>query len=160
MTHLEARAGEVELDFDPTTETDASVMFIGRIRSPWKRGDCPANIRKARERTCEAWIELDSRLVQGLNGLKVGQQIVLIYWMHETRRDIIVQSPRHSEGTRGVFSLRSPLRPNPLAMSSVRITSLDPDRGNVGIDAIDCFDGTPLVDIKPWVPTIDLLPDE
>ncbi|MEQ9694616.1 tRNA (N6-threonylcarbamoyladenosine(37)-N6)-methyltransferase TrmO [Shimia sp. SDUM112013] len=153
------RPGEAVLSFDPADQEDAELAFVGRIRSPWSRGDCPSNIRKAREMGCKVWIELDVRYVQGLEGLEVGQKIILIYWMHDTRRDVILQSPRHINGTRGVFSLRSPLRPNPLAMSTVAIMSLDRHKGHIGIDAIDCFDGTPLVDIKPWVPTIDLPPE-
>lgn len=152
------RPGEIELGFDPATRQDASLCFIGAIRTPWSVGNCPKNIRAARETGKGAQIELASEFVPGLQGLEVGQAVFLIYWMAEARRDLIRQAPRHVEGTRGTFALRSPVRPNSLAMSAVRITSIDAQNGLIGIDAIDCFDGTPLVDIKPWIETVDLPP--
>ena len=152
------RPGEVELGFDPADRPDASVHFIGRLRTPWSEGNCPKNVRAARETGKGARIELKPEFVPGLQGLEVGKGVFLIYWMAAARRDLIRQAPRHTDGTRGTFALRSPVRPNPLAMSAVRITGLDLDAGVVEIDAIDCFDGTPLVDIKPWVETVDLPP--
>ncbi len=149
------RPGEVELGFDPADRPDASVHFIGRLRTPWSEGNCPRNVKSARETGQSARIELAPEFVPGLQGLEVGQHVVLIYWMYKARRDLIRQSPRHSEGTRGTFALRSPVRPNPLAMSVVRITDIDTETGGIGIDAIDCFDGTPLVDIKPWIDSVD-----
>ncbi|WP_299351017.1 SAM-dependent methyltransferase [uncultured Shimia sp.] len=152
------RAGEVELGFDPADHTDAGVHFIGEIHTPWSVGDCPRNVRAARESGKGAEIVLKPDFVPGLEGLEVGQAVILIYWMYAARRDLIRQSPKHVEETRGTFALRSPVRPNPLAMSAVRITGIDLETGRVEIDAIDCFDGTPLVDIKPWVETIDVPP--
>ncbi|PKP82593.1 MAG: tRNA (N6-threonylcarbamoyladenosine(37)-N6)-methyltransferase TrmO [Alphaproteobacteria bacterium HGW-Alphaproteobacteria-2] len=129
--HDPLRPGEVELGFDPGDRADAGLAFIGRIRSPWSPGDCPHNVAEARERD-----GLGSR-----------------------RRDIIRQSPRHDPGTRGVFALRSPVRPNPVGLSLVRIVSIDAAAGVVEIDATDAFDGTPLLDIKPWKPGADVLPN-
>lgn len=149
------RPGEVELGYDPADRPDASVHFIGRVRSPWSLGDCPRNVRAARETGKGASIELAPEFRPGLEGLEVGQHVVLLYWMSKARRDLIRQAPRHSDGTRGTFALRSPVRPNPIAMSAVRITDIDPAAGVIGIDAIDCFDGTPLVDIKPWIDSVD-----
>ncbi|WP_127115449.1 tRNA (N6-threonylcarbamoyladenosine(37)-N6)-methyltransferase TrmO [Shimia sediminis] len=152
------RKGEMELGFDPADRADASVHFIGRVRTPWSLGNCPKNVRAARESGQSARLEIAPEFVPGLQGLEVGQGIILIYWMAQARRDLIRQAPHHVEGTRGTFALRSPVRPNPLAMSAVRITELDLEAGVVGIDAIDCFDGTPLIDIKPWIETVDLPP--
>ena len=149
------RPGETELGFDPAAQKDASLAFIGRIRTPWSRGNCPKNVRLARESGQGAWIELAQEYEAGLQGLETGRALVLIYWMNEARRDLITQSPAQIDGVRGTFSLRSPNRPNPLALSAVTITAIDPKNGRIDIDGIDCFDGTPLVDMKPWVPTID-----
>lgn len=149
------RPGEVELGFDPAERQDATLRFIGRLRTPWSEANCPKNVRAARETGEPARIELEPEFVPGLEGLEVGQGVILIYWMNNARRDLIRQAPRHVEGTRGTFALRSPVRPNPLAMSAVRITEIDTEKGVIGIDAIDCFDGTPLVDIKPWIETVD-----
>lgn len=154
MSH-DIREGEVRLPFDPANCDGPRVAFIGHVRSAWEPGTAPRNIRQARDTGTAAAIELDPSYAPGLTGLSVGQHIIVLYWMDRSRRDLIVQNPRHTDGTRGTFALRSPARPNPIALSTVQITSLDLETGRIGIDAIDCFDGTPVVDIKPWLPTID-----
>ena len=138
---------------------DGHIVFIGRIRTPWAtRKDCPKNPREARERGKPAALEIDPAYRLGLTGLAGYSHIVLLYWMHEARRDLIVQSPAHATEPRGVFSLRSPVRPNPIALSVVRVLSLDAAAGRIEIDAIDCVDGTPLIDIKPYLPGVDAVP--
>ncbi len=155
----EIRDGEVQLGFDPSERIDAGVTFIGHIRSDWSRGNGPRNIASARETGGgNARIELVAGYALGLQGLKVGDPIIVLYWMDRGRRDLILQTPRHTPQPRGVFSLRSPVRPNPIAMATVVITSLDPDAGVIGIDATDAFDRTPVVDMKPWKSTIDVPP--
>ncbi|TDL86984.1 TrmO family methyltransferase domain-containing protein [Meridianimarinicoccus aquatilis] len=154
------RPGEQTLAFDPGARADASVCFIGHIRSPWGPDtETPKNIGKARATGQDARIELADGFGDGLLGLKVGQPLIVTYWMHLGRRDLIVQAPRHADGPCGTFALRSPRRPNPMAMSTVLITSLDQGAGVIGIDAIDAFDRTPVVDIKPWLGTVDLPPN-
>jgi len=163
----EIRPGEVALPGGIGATQDAGVVFIGRIRTPWKRGDCPRNIAAARERMSggsavdtaqRAWIELDPRFAPALTGLKPGQPLLLLYWMHNARRDLLLQAPRHVDAPRGTFALRSPNRPNPIAASCVTLLRIDPAAATLEIDAIDCFDGTPLVDIKPWIQMIDMPP--
>jgi tRNA (Thr-GGU) A37 N-methylase len=78
--------------------------------------------------------------------------------MDKSPRNIAVQNPRHTEGTRGTFALRSPARPNPIAMAVVILQGIDCATGVLTIDAADCYDGTPLLDIKPWLATIDTPP--
>ena len=80
----------------------------------------------------------------------------LLYWVDRGERDLIVQTPAHADGPRGTFALRSPVRPNPIALATVLITGID--GAVVEIDAIDAFDGTPLLDIKPWIETVDVPP--
>ncbi|TDK46733.1 SAM-dependent methyltransferase [Antarcticimicrobium luteum] len=153
------REGEVQLDFDPGDRAQAGVAFIGHIRSDWARGDAPRNLTQARASGGgNARIELDPVYARGLAGLEEGQAIWVLYWMDRGRRDLIVQAPHHRPDPRGVFSLRSPVRPNPIAMAVVRITTLDAVRGVIGIDATDAFDMTPVVDIKPWHDGIDIPP--
>lgn len=159
LTPKPPREGEVTLDFTPGAVADASIEFIGRIRTPWSPGDAPRNMTQAREHGGDFRIELRPEFVQGLSGLEVGRHVILLYWMDQARRDIILQKPGHTEGPRGPFALRSPVRPNPVSLATVRITSLDMATGVIGVDAVDCFDGTPLVDIKPWLPTIDVPPE-
>lgn len=153
------REGEIRLDFDPTERTEAGVAFIGHIRSNWSRGNSPRNITQAREAGGgNARIELKPGYAEGLLGLEIGRPIWVLYWMDKGRRDLIIQAPRHASETRGVFALRSPARPNPVAMAAVIITSIDHASGVIGIDATDAFDRTPVVDIKPWMAGIDVPP--
>lgn len=157
MTGFDQRPGEIAAPFDPAeTAADASVVFIGRIRSPWKtRSDCPKNLRQARERGQGATVEIDEPWRPGIAGLEDYSHAVLLYWMHEASRNLVVQTPRHKPEPQGVFALRSPARPNPIALATVRILSIDRDAGRIAIDAIDCIDGTAIVDVKPWIETID-----
>ena len=160
----EIRPGEVALPGGIGAAEDAGLVFIGRIRTPWSRGDCPKNIAAARERMAREGhahvrIELDPRFAPALTGLKPGQPLMVLYWMHGARRDLLLQAPRHVDAPRGTFALRSPNRPNPVAASSVTLTRVDAEAGVLKIDALDCFDGTPLIDIKPWIETVDRPPE-
>ncbi|MFV0245490.1 MAG: tRNA (N6-threonylcarbamoyladenosine(37)-N6)-methyltransferase TrmO [Qingshengfaniella sp.] len=152
----ELRPGEITLPFDPGAHPDDGVRFIGRIRSGWAKGDCPRNVRQARERGEAARVELDPAYQQGLQGLKAGDHIILIYWMDRGRRDLILQTPKHRGDPIGTFAIRSPMRPNPVALSTVRITAIEGPV--IHIDATDVFDNTPVIDIKPWLPSVDIPP--
>ncbi len=157
MQEFEKRPGEIALDDDPAVfADDGRVVFIGKIHSPWKsRAECPKNLRQARERGEQASVEVNLPWRAGLAGLENTDRVILLYWMHEARRDLIVQTPRHRPEPSGVFSLRTPVRPNPIALACVRLLGLDIESGFLTIDAIDCLDGTPLVDIKPWIESVD-----
>jgi tRNA-Thr(GGU) m(6)t(6)A37 methyltransferase TsaA len=77
--------------------------------------------------------------------------------MDKSRRDIAVQVPRHYGKGRGTFALRSPARPNPIAMSVVTLIEV---RGHsLSVTGLDCLDGTPLIDIKPYFASVDSVPD-
>jgi tRNA-Thr(GGU) m(6)t(6)A37 methyltransferase TsaA len=152
----EARAGEIAVS--PPERFDASVYFIGRIRTPWKtRKDCPKNARAARETGQTCTLELDPRWVAGLKDIERCSHLVVLYWMDQARRDLIVQVPGHLGKGRGTFALRSPVRPNPIAMSVVKLVKVD--GGKVEVVALDCIDGTPLIDIKPYYASTDAIPD-
>ena len=155
----EQREGEDRLSFDPMERVDAQLRFIAHIETPWQRGECPKNVTRARETGQGARVVVEPGFAQGLTGLEVGQGILLFYWMHQARRDLITQRPRHRDTASGTFALRSPNRVNPISLAAVRITSLDLEAGVIGIDTIDCFDGTPLLDIKPSAPAVDVPPD-
>ena len=157
MQEFEKRPGEIALDDDPAVfADDGRVVFIGKIHSPWKsRAECPKNLRQARERGEQASVEVNLPWRAGLAGLENTDRVILLYWMHEARRDLIVQTPRHRPEPSGVFSLRTPVRPNPIALACVRLLELDIESGFLTIDAIDCLNGTPLVDIKPWIESVD-----
>ena len=154
------RPNEVTAPVDPALEEgDARVVFIGRARTPWiERHECPHNLRQARERGGAFSVWIDGPWRAGLQDLAAGDAIIVLYWMDRSSRNLIVQSPRHSPTPRGVFSLRSPARPNPVALAAVRIVDLDAAAGRVEVDALDCLDGTPIVDIKPWIESVDIPP--
>lgn len=161
MTASSIRPGEIALPHDPAqSEGDARLVFIGRVRTPWtSRKDAPKNPNEARARGGAAHVEIDAPFRPGLQGLEQFSHAIVLYWMNEARRDLLVQVPRHSGKAHGTFALRSPVRPNPIALSVVRILKIDADAGRIDIDAIDCLDGTPLLDIKPYRPGVDAVPD-
>jgi tRNA-Thr(GGU) m(6)t(6)A37 methyltransferase TsaA len=153
------RPGEVALPFDPAHAADARLQFIGQLRTPWSRGNCPKNLREARERGGDFRAEIAPAFRPGLAGLVAGQTVILLYWTGAARRDLIVQSPAHRDGPCGVFALRSPARPNPVALAVVRLLAIDTGAGSLHFDALDAFDGTALLDIKPWLSSVDIPPD-
>jgi tRNA-Thr(GGU) m(6)t(6)A37 methyltransferase TsaA len=100
----------------------------------------------------EAWIEVDPAVAEGLAGLTVGAEIILVTWFHQARRDNLKVHPRR-DGTRpltGVFGTRSPDRPNPIGLH--RVTVLEISGNRVRVRPLEAIDGTPLVDIKPVLP--------
>lgn len=152
----EIRAGEVSLPFDPGDAGDATLAFIGHIRSPWSKGNCPKNVAAAREEGGGARVELRPDYAPALLGLEAGMAIKLLYWVDRGQRDLIVQSPGHG-ALRGTFALRSPVRPNPIGLACVVIEKIE--GATLLIDAIDAWDGTPVLDIKPFLPRVDTPPD-
>jgi tRNA-Thr(GGU) m(6)t(6)A37 methyltransferase TsaA len=148
----DSRPGEIAVTLPE--KFDAGVYFIGRIRTPWTvRDDCPKN---ARGSDAECTIELDPRYAAALEGVATCTHLVVLYFMHEARRDLLVQAPRHGD-RRGTFALRSPVRPNPIAMSVVRLVRIAST--TLTVVGLDCLDGTPLVDIKPYFASVDSVPD-
>lgn len=85
--------------------------------------------------------------------------MIVLYWMAGAPRDLAVQAPAHRDAPVGTFALRSPARPNPVALAVVRLLAIDIEAGWLELDAIDAFDGTPVLDFKPWLPSVDILPE-
>jgi tRNA (Thr-GGU) A37 N-methylase len=77
--------------------------------------------------------------------------------MDKSRRDLVLQKPHHYGEQRGTFALRSPARPNPIALSVARLVGVDGAR--LSVVGLDCLDGTPLIDIKPYFASTDSVPD-
>ena len=122
MTSSETiRPGEVSIPLPDST--DAGIYFIGRIRTPWKtRAMCP---RRGDPNGPECRIEIEPRWQAALEGLADHRRLQVLYWMHESRRDLLVQVPRHTGRRTGTFALRSPVRPNPIASSTVELVSVN-----------------------------------
>jgi tRNA-Thr(GGU) m(6)t(6)A37 methyltransferase TsaA len=139
----EIRDGEVAVEMPPAR--DAGLVFIGRIRTPWtSRLETP---RQGRQDGPVCRLEIFEPWVPALKGVDFYSNLEVIYWLHRSRRDLVLQSPKSNKATRGAFSLRSPVRPNPLGTSIVKLVGVD---GNtVFVRGLDCLDETPLVDLKP-----------
>jgi tRNA-Thr(GGU) m(6)t(6)A37 methyltransferase TsaA len=147
------RPGEQSVELP--ARADAEVYFIGRIRTPWtRREDCPKN---ARESDAVCRIDVDPRWVPALKDVETCSHLVVLYWMDKARRDLAVQVPGHYGEQRGTFALRSPARPNPIAMSVVRLLKVEGTQ--LSVKGLDCLDDTPLIDIKPYFASTDAVPD-
>jgi tRNA-Thr(GGU) m(6)t(6)A37 methyltransferase TsaA len=147
------RDGEIAVELP--AQFDASLYFIGRIRTPWKRrDDCPKNARES-EAICT--LEVDPRWAQALTGVETCSHLVVLYWMNRSRRDLVLQVPRTYGAGRGTFALRSPARPNPIAMSVVKLVGVEDTR--LSVIGLDCLDDTPLLDIKPYFASTDAFAD-
>lgn len=134
---------------------DAGLYFIGRVRTPWaSRAECPKNGRQT-DAVCTLEVEAPYR--PALQNLEGATHLIVLYWMDRAARDLVRQRPRHAEGSRGTFSLRSPARPNPIAVAVVERLGIA--EGTVSVRGLDCIDGTPLLDIKPYYASTDSRPE-
>ena len=89
-----------------------------------------------------------ARYVAALKGVEGKAELQILYWMDFARRDLVVQVPRTHGEVSGTFALRSPVRPNPIASSIV--TLLRVEKNGLAVRGLDCLDGTPLLDVKPF----------
>ena len=137
------RPGETTADLPASP--DAGLFFIGVIRTPWPdRAACP---KRGDLGGPECRIELDPRWAAGLDGIEEATHLQVLYWMHLARRDLTRQRPHGAGRLIGTFALRSPVRPNPIASSQVRLVRRT--EAHLIVRGLDCVDGTPLVDLKP-----------
>ena len=123
---------------------------IGFVQSSIKnRAEAP---KQGYEGAPDAWLEVNSPVAAGLEGLAVGDEIILITWFHQSQRDILKLHPRGDQNIplAGVFATRSPDRPNPLGLHRVTVLEIVGNRLKVG--PLEALDGTPVVDIKPMLP--------
>ena len=133
---------------------DVGLYFIGRIATPWRsRRDCPKN---SAESDAICTIEVDPRYADGLKDLETASHVIVLYWMDRAPRNLVLQTPRHYGDTRGVFALRSPARPNPIALSVAELIGIDGT--TLTVRGLDCLDGTPLLDLKPYFASTDAKP--
>jgi tRNA-Thr(GGU) m(6)t(6)A37 methyltransferase TsaA len=130
----------------PTTAS-YQLTPIGVVRSALtQREHAP---RQGNEGAPDAWIDITANLAAGLDGLAVGQAIIIITWFHQSHRDILVLHPRDDPNLplTGVFATRSPDRPNPIGLH--RVTILEIAGLSLKVAPLEAIDGTPVVDIKP-----------
>jgi len=120
---------------------------IGAIRTPYKRmEDCPSRHNQREYLPCT--ILLTTEYAPGLVGLEAGGRALVLYWLHLARRDMVQLPARPGVRDKpvGVFSLRTPPRPNPIAATVVEILAARENK--LDVVGLDCLDGTPLLDIK------------
>lgn len=117
------------------------VMRCG-LQSP---AEAPMNYTESSE---VGVLEIFPSFREAMDGIEVGQTLVVLFWLHEARRDLLKVYPRgdRSRGLRGVFTTRSPMRPNPIALSE--LTVLKVLANSIEVSGVDVIDGTPILDIK------------
>jgi tRNA-Thr(GGU) m(6)t(6)A37 methyltransferase TsaA len=121
---------------------------IGWVRSPLKRrADAP---KQGHEGAPDARIQVEPRFLPGLDRLAPGQDLLILTWLHESRRDVLAVHPRDdpSQPLTGVFATRSEDRPNPIGLHPVRLVAIE-SGGVLHVTSLEAIDGTPVVDIKP-----------
>lgn len=120
---------------------------IGHVRSALR--DRSAAPKQGSEGAPDAWLEVERWAREGLRGIAAGDELVVLTWLHQSRRDVLLVHPR-SDPRRplaGVFGTRSPDRPNPLGLHVVTVKARRGGRLRIG--PIEAIDGTPVVDLKP-----------
>ena len=134
-----------EAAVDPPNRFDAGLTFIGVIRTPWSsRRDCP---RQGRLDGPVCRIEVHEPWVAALEGIERFERLEVLYWLHESRRDLVRQAPGGGGDPRGTFALRSPVRPNPIGLALVAMVGRE--GAVLNVRGLDCLDRTPLIDLKP-----------
>ena len=128
-------------------------MPIGTVASPLKeRGDAP---KQADEGAPEAWLEFDAHVGDGLDGIAAGDELLVLTWLDRAARDVLRVRRRRDPANplTGVFNTRSPDRPNPIGLHRVKVLAVDGLR--LRVSALEALDGTPILDVKPALRTID-----
>jgi tRNA-Thr(GGU) m(6)t(6)A37 methyltransferase TsaA len=136
-----------------SSATDFTVRPIGRVQSPLiSTADAP---RQGDEGAPDAYLVLHPEVQAGLDGVVVGDEIIILTWLHEADRSVLRVHPRGdlSRPEAGVFSTRAPSRPNPIGLHRVRV--LDIDGVRVHVSALEAIDGTPVIDLKPTLSSIE-----
>src|SRR5262245_42026067 len=120
---------------------------VGRVQSPLT--DTDAAPRQADEGAPEAWLVFQPQVGEALQSLQPGDRAIVITWLDRARRDVLSVHPRgdRSRAKEGVFSTRSPHRPNPIGLHDIEIAAIEGTR--VRVRSLEALDGTPIIDLKP-----------
>ena len=136
-----------------SSEIDFTVHPIGRVESSLtSTADAP---RQGDEGAPDAYLILDPEVQAGLDGIAAGADIIVLTWLHEADRSVLRVHPRGdlSRPEAGVFSTRASSRPNPIGLHRVRV--LDIDALRLHVSGLEAIDGSPIVDVKPVLGSID-----
>jgi tRNA-Thr(GGU) m(6)t(6)A37 methyltransferase TsaA len=128
-------------------EASLQLTPIGIVESPLTDRD--AAPKQGDEGSPEACLVFEPDVVEGLEGIEAGAEVILLTWLDRARRDVLRVHPRGdvANPVQGVFNTRSPDRPNPIGLHQVHIVSIDGRR--VAVRNLEALDGTPIVDVKP-----------
>ena len=120
---------------------------VGRVESPLT--DLASAPKQGDEGAPDAWLVFEPEVLEALDGVRAGDEVILLTWLDRARRDVLRVHPRGdtSRAPQGVFSTRSPHRPNPIGLHRVEVASIEGRR--VRVRGLEAVDGTPIVDVKP-----------
>lgn len=135
------------------TEINYHIEPIGVIHSTLTSRE--AAPRQGDEGAPEAWLDLKAELAPGIEGIAVGDELIILTWLHQADRGILQVHPRDylTRPLTGVFATRSSDRPNPIGLH--RVTVLEVTKNRLRIAPIEAIDGTPIVDMKPVLARYD-----
>jgi tRNA-Thr(GGU) m(6)t(6)A37 methyltransferase TsaA len=131
----------------PASADSAHINFIGRVHSSLKRlEDCPL---QEREEAPAATIEIFPHFMEGIKDVKAGDKLIVFTWLHQSDRSVLSTHPRNDANLplTGIFSTRSPDRPNPIGIHFAKVSGVE--SGRLKVAALEVLDQTPVVDIKP-----------
>src|SRR5437879_5832417 len=130
-------------------EIDYMIQPIGFVKSPITlREDAPS---QGDEGAPDSWIIVNKNVMEGLEGIHVGDEIIILTWFHQSSRDVLKLHPRWDKNNplTGVFATRSPDRPNPVGLHQATVIEIKENR--MKVSALEAIDGTPVIDIKPVI---------
>ena len=124
-----------------------AIAPVGTVESPLT--DVAAAPNQGDEGAPDAWLVFEPAVLEALDGIRVGDDILVLTWLDRARRDVLRVHPRGdlSRPQQGVFSTRSPDRPNPIGLHRVQVLAIHGPR--VQVRNLEALDGTPVVDVKP-----------
>ena len=126
---------------------------VGRVESPLVDRDLAP--RQGDEGAPDAWLVFEGSVRQGIANITVGSEVIVLTWLDRAQRDVLAVHPRGNENQplTGVFSTRSPDRPNPIGLHTVQVLDIDDLR--IRVRNLEALDGTPIVDVKPILEPLD-----
>jgi tRNA-Thr(GGU) m(6)t(6)A37 methyltransferase TsaA len=135
------------------TETTYTLRSVGRVESPLT--DLDSAPKQGDEGSPDAWLVFNPAMREAIRDLQVGTKIIVLTWLDRARRDVLSVHPRGDRNNpiTGVFSTRSPDRPNPIGLHTVEILAIDDTR--VEVRNLEALDRTPILDVKPVLGRID-----
>ena len=128
---------------------DLEIRPVGRVESQLR--DRAAAPKQGMEGAPEAWLVFEPDLLDALQGIEIGDEVLVLTWLDRGKRDVLQTHPRDDPANpiQGVFNTRSPDRPNPIGLHPVTVLAIDGPR--ILVDRLEALDGTPVIDVKPVI---------